>query len=47
MVIDEIGKIELFSANFRKAVSRLFDSNKRVLGTIILNPDLWADAIKR
>ncbi len=47
VVIDEIGKMELFSTEFREAVSRLIDSGKKVLGTIILNPNPWADAIKR
>ena len=47
VVIDEIGKMELFSANFREAVLQIIDSGKRVLGTIMLNPNLWADAIKR
>jgi nucleoside-triphosphatase len=47
VVIDEIGKMELFSANFREAVLQIIGSGKRVLGTIMLNPDPWADAIKR
>ena len=47
VVIDEIGKMELFSANFREAVIQIIDSGKRVLGTIMLNPNPWADAIKR
>ena len=47
VVIDEIGKMELFSANFRRAVSQMIDSGKRILGTIMLNPNPWADAIKR
>ena len=47
VIIDEIGKMELFSANFREAVSQIIDSGKRVLGTIMLNPNPWADAIKR
>lgn len=47
VVIDEIGKMELFSANFREAVLQIIDSGKRVLGTIMLNPNWWADAIKR
>ena len=47
VVIDEIGKMELFSANFRETVSRIIDSGKRVLGTIMLNPNPQADAIKR
>jgi len=47
VVIDEIGKMELFSVNFRETVSRIIDSGKRVLGTIMLNPNPQADAIKR
>ena len=47
VVIDEIGKMELFSASFREAVSQVIGSGKRVLGTIMLNPNPWADAIKR
>jgi len=47
VVIDEIGKMELFSANFREAVLQIIDSGKRVLGTIMLNANPWADAIKR
>ena len=47
VVVDEIGKMELFSADFREAVSQTIDSGKRVLGTIMLNPNPWADAIKR
>ncbi len=47
VVVDEIGKMELFSANFREAVLHLIDSGRRVLGTIMLSPNPWADAIKR
>ncbi len=47
VVIDEIGKMELFSANFRRAISQMIDGGKRILGTIMLNPNPWADAIKR
>ena len=46
VVIDEIGKMELFSVNFREAVIQIIDSGQRVLGTIMLTPNLWADAIK-
>jgi len=46
VVIDEIGKMELFSANFRETVLQIIDSGKRVLGTIMLNPNPWADVIK-
>jgi len=46
VIIDEIGKMELFSAIFREAVLRIVDGGKRVLGTIMLNPHPWADALK-
>ncbi len=47
VVVDEIGKMELFSASFTEAVLQIIDSGKRVLGTIMLSPNPWADAIKR
>ena len=47
VIIDEIGKMELFSANFREVVLQIIDSGKRVLGTIMLSANPWADAIKR
>ena len=46
VVIDEIGKMELFSVNFREAVLQMIDGGKRILGTIMLSPNPWADAIK-
>ncbi len=46
IVIDEIGKMEMFSDNFRQVVLKVIDSGKRVLGTIMLNPNPWADALK-
>jgi nucleoside-triphosphatase len=47
IVIDEIGKMELLSPSFREAVLKAIDSGKKVLGTIMLNPYPFADAIKR
>ncbi len=47
VVVDEIGKMELFSPEFRKAILQIIDSGKKVLGTIMLAPDPWADAIKK
>ena len=47
VIIDEIGKMELFSADFRRAVLDIIDGGKRVLGTIMLNASPWADDIKR
>ncbi len=47
IVIDEIGKMELFSNRFREVVLAAVHSGKPVLGTIMLKPHPWADAIKR
>lgn len=47
VVIDEIGKMELFSSRFREAVSQVISTGKKVLGTIMLSPNPFADAIKR
>jgi len=47
IVVDEIGKMELFSANFRKAIWQIINSGKKVLGTIMFQANPWADAIKR
>ena len=47
IVIDEIGKMELLSPKFREAVTQAINSDKKVLGTIMLNPHPLADEIKR
>jgi len=47
VVVDEIGRMELFSADFREAVLEIIGGEKRVLGTIMLHANPWADAIKR
>lgn len=47
VVIDEIGKMELFSPCFREAVLEAVDSGKRVLGTIMLASHPLTDEIKR
>ena len=47
IVIDEIGKMELFSSHFREAVLKAIDSGKKVLGTVMLSPHPFADDIKR
>jgi len=47
VIVDEIGKMELFSAAFRESILAVISSGKRVLGTIMLAPNPWADAIKR
>jgi nucleoside-triphosphatase THEP1 len=47
VVIDEIGKMEFFSKQFRTVVSEIIDSKKKVLGTIMLKPDPVAEIIKQ
>ena len=47
VIIDEIGKMELFSPRFQEAVLEAIDSDKRVLGTIMAASHPWADEIKR
>jgi len=46
VVIDEIGKMELCSTNFREAVLQIINGGKKVLGTIMSSPNPWTDAIK-
>ncbi len=46
VVIDEIGKMELFSPAFREAVRRAVEGGHRVLGTVMQAPHPFADAIK-
>jgi nucleoside-triphosphatase len=46
VIIDEIGKMELFSAAFKEAVLAAIESDKLVLGTIMLRSHPWADVIK-
>ncbi len=46
VVIDEIGKMELFSNLFRQAVLAALESGKPILGSIMLAPHPWADAVK-
>ncbi len=47
VVIDEIGKMELFSNSFRDAVLTALESGKNVLGTIMSSAHPWADGVKR
>ena len=47
VVVDEIGKMELFSDTFREAVLEALDSGKKLLGTVMLPPHPWADRIKQ
>jgi nucleoside-triphosphatase len=46
IVIDEIGKMELFSKNFRDMVMKALDSDKPVVGVIMESHNEFADRIK-
>ena len=45
-IIDEIGKMELLSLQFKEAVHQAMGSDKKVLGTIMLGPHPFADEVK-
>jgi len=46
VVIDEIGKMELLSPRFKQTVTQAMNSDRKVLGTIMLNHHPFADEIK-
>lgn len=46
IVIDEIGKMELFSDHFKEAVGRALDSTRPVIGVIMEHSQPFADAVK-
>lgn len=46
IVIDELGKMELFSARFRRAVEAAVNSGKPVLATVMLTSHPWVDGLK-
>jgi nucleoside-triphosphatase len=46
VVIDEIGKMELYSQEFRRAVAEALESEKVVLGTVMAGPHGWVDTLK-
>ncbi len=46
VVIDEIGKMELYSQEFRRAVVEALGSEKVVLGTVLAGPHPWVDTLK-
>jgi nucleoside-triphosphatase len=47
VVIDEIGKMESLSLGFKEVVTQAMNSDKKVLGTIMLSHHTFADDIKR
>jgi len=46
VVVDEIGKMEMASGRFRLEVESALDGGCCLLGSILLAPHPWADAIK-
>jgi nucleoside-triphosphatase len=46
VVIDEIGKMELFSEEFRQAVLEAIRSDKPVVGTVMRSGNRWVDDLK-
>ena len=47
IVIDEIGKMELFSPYFREAVQKAIGSGKKILGTLMLSRHPFTDEIRQ
>jgi len=47
IIIDEIGKMELFSDRFREAVRKALDSKNPVIGAIMFVRHPFADQVKR
>lgn len=47
IIIDEIGKMELFSKKFREVVKEALESKNKVLGTIKLISDPFTEKIKK
>jgi nucleoside-triphosphatase len=46
VVVDEVGKMELFSTAFREVVLRVVEAGKPFLGTVTFRPHPWADRLK-
>ncbi len=46
VVIDEIGKMELYSQEFRRAVMEALESERVVLGTVLAGRHPWVDTLK-
>jgi nucleoside-triphosphatase len=46
VVVDEIGKMELFSSAFREAVEEALSSPKPLLATVMAASQPWVNALK-
>jgi nucleoside-triphosphatase len=47
IIIDEIGKMELFSEKFKSIVLKALDSGRPILGTVMIKSNSFADEVKR
>ncbi|HKZ82893.1 MAG TPA: NTPase [Anaerolineae bacterium] len=47
VIFDEIGKMELFSSQFKSAVIKAIDCGKPVIATAMIAAEPWVDALKR
>jgi nucleoside-triphosphatase len=47
VVVDEIGKMECFSALFRQTLIRVLDSANTLIGSIALKGDAFIETIKK
>jgi nucleoside-triphosphatase len=47
IVVDEIGKMELFSNKFKEVILKALDSKNKILGTIMLKENPFCDKIKQ
>lgn len=46
VVVDEIGKMELLSQEFRQAITDAIDSDSLVMGTVMSGSNPWVDRLK-
>jgi nucleoside-triphosphatase len=46
VIVDEIGKMELFSPAFREAIVEAIESNCVVVGTVMSSRNQWVDRVK-
>jgi nucleoside-triphosphatase len=47
VVIDEVGKMECYSARFRETLIRVLDADNRLIGSIALKGTPFIEGIKR
>lgn len=47
IIVDEIGKMELFSKKFREIILKALDSKNKILGTIMFKENPFCDKIKQ